>query len=219
MIPAFNNPATQINEAIKSSQLWVRNNTNPRRILLLAVIDRAGRVTSEAIPDTPHPLFLSNQIAQDMLETCQDLRRFVQSGALTIISHADAIEYYNKKPSAVEAVARAYEKVQNRAAPVSRDALTAADPNARQVDASAPTETPVDGGIGTRYDNAGVNMMVRGIVLNVANNTLKVKEAIADLDNLVLSETDLTYIVKETTGSLRKWAKDQLAETRQSDDA
>lgn len=206
------NPAIQIDALITSGKLWVRNTTNPRRVILLAIIDRAGRTTSHPIPDTPHPIYLSNDIAPDILATCQDLRRFMQSGALSIVLPEEAERYYQQKPQAIDAVKRAYDKVSNRNDPVSREALASADPNSRAPE--APTTEPPTTEIGTRYDSAGINMMVRGIVGNVESGQLKAKDAIADLDNITVTEADLVYISGNSKGALREWAKKALAESR-----
>lgn len=207
--------AIKIPDLIASSDLWVKNTSNPRRVLVLAVIDRAGRVTSELIPDTPHPLHLSNMMPKDVLESCKDLYKYVQSGVLVIIDPAAAQKHYKANPMAVEAVQRAYAKVQNR--PISREAIASTDLTAKPTEESA-AQKAVDSAIGAKTDSRGVDLKVRAILQTVrtgdsakdADKTLSVDDALLDLANMELTDADVKYIADFGDGRIREFGKAQM---------
>jgi hypothetical protein len=213
----YNNNQANIADLIQSGKLWVKNTTNPRMVLLITIIDRAGRTTSTPIPDTPHPIHLSNHVPKDTLETCQDLYRFIQSGALSLVPAEDADAYYKKNPQALQAVRRAFEKVENRSAPISREAIAATDHSNKTTE--EPAEKDAVSKLladvpSNRLDAAGVSLAVKGLVMNVKAKTLSVENAVLDLTNMETSETDLQYILNTAEGHLREVAKTRLADMR-----
>ncbi len=202
-----------IDDLIDTHDLWVKNATSPRFVLALTIIDRAGRTTAELIPDTPHPIHLSNVLTKDTLIGCMDLRRYLQSGSLKIVPPDEAVAYFSRNPNAQSAVNRAYAKVQNRE-PISRDAIASTDLTAKSADRKVLEDT-----VGIKMDQQGVNMKVKSIMMMTKtgdpdkdkNKSLTVEDAILDLSNMDLTDMDIQHMILHGSGPLREYAKTQDA--------
>lgn len=207
--------ANTISDLISSGTLWVKNTTQPRMVLLLTIIDRAGRTTSTPIPDTPHPIHLSNHVPKDSLETCRDLLRLVNSGALAIVDQKQARAYYESNPMAMQALRRAFEKVENRSSPIARESITASDHNSKAEDAEKElAAVAADEYKGGHVDTAGVNLAIKGLVMNAKSGKLSSEDAALDLANMNATDMDLQYVVSSVDGHLREVAKQMLAARR-----
>lgn len=204
-------PGLKIEDLIQQGDLWVINTaTNPQRVLALTVFDRSGRATAFLIPDTPHPVHLSNHLPTNTLLECADVRRFIQNGALTIVAPDKAAEYYAKNPQAYQALTRAYAKVQNTALPIPKQALAQADVNGKGNTEDAADESRVGGTAKTQMDANGVNRLVRGIVDSVNQGTITSDDGLLDLANIAITAADLNYIAAtDKKGPLREFAKAQ----------
>ncbi len=207
---AMFDPSLRIEDLIQAGDLWVINTAaNPQRVLAITVIDRAGRNTAFLVPDTPHPVHLSNQLPTSTLLDCADIRRFIQNGALTVVSPDKARQYFENNPQAYQALVRAYAKVQNTALPLPKQALAAADVNGRTIEEDADT-TRVGGAAKMQTDANGVNRLVRGIVESVNTGGITSEDGLLDLANISITAADLNFIAAtDKKGPLREFAKKQ----------
>lgn len=207
------NQQESISDLIQGNKLWIKNTANPRMVLLLTVIDRAGRTTSFSIPDTPHPINLSHHVPKDTLETCRDLLGLIQRKALTLVSPADAKSYYDKNPLALQAVARAFSKIENRG-PISKDAMSSADQSSKPAEETEKAANQLIALNTHHTDAGGVSAQVKALVMNVRSETIQAEDAVLDLANMECSEADFQYVIDTVDGHLCEAAKKMLAARR-----
>lgn len=215
--PTTTNKSVKLDDLIESGDLWVKNTTDAksRRVICINYVNRGGHVKTELIPNTPHPIHLSNRMTKDMLRESSDLRRYVTTKALTIIDPEQAEKYYEQKPMALDAVNHAYAKILNAPSPIPRPSMIKTDPNAS---AKQLEQNDDDGKMSSEIKTqshlqlVAVKPQVQVIVAGYNNKekARPIDEVMMDLMNIDLTEEDLRYMINHTIGALHERAKEML---------
>lgn len=205
----------KLDDLIESGDLWVRNTTDnrSRRTICVNYVNRGGNIKTELIPDTPHPIHLSNRMTKEQLRESTDLRRYIQTKALTLVDPAEAEDYYEKRPKAEEAVNHAYAKILNAPSPISRMSMIKTDPNAsnKQLEQQVSAKESVPGEIKSR-DHIRASSVAPKVQMIVANynsdNPPHIDTILMDLANIDLTIEDVDFVINNTKGALCERAKE-----------
>lgn len=213
----------------KGEPVYVRNINKERGIIVLTLND-SGRTHREAIPNCRFPICLSNKATPDMIKNSSSLRQLLDAGALELVSMKQA-EKELSDPAVREALSAAYEKVgyKNRevqlmrgATDISKDTVV---PVHQQLGTAVAGEHPVPQAFSNEYeediadaepesDEDAVTVRVQHLVEALASKDMKSRAVKNELMSVDLTETDLAYIIDNTSGIVQKYAKEQLAATR-----
>lgn len=209
--------------------VYVRNVNRERGIIVLTLND-SGRTHREAIPNCRFPICLSNKATPDMIKNSSSLRQLLDAGALELVSMEQA-EKELSDPSVREALSAAYAKIgyKNREiqrmrgkTDISEDTVI---PVHQQLGAAVAGEIPL--AFSNEYeediadappesDDDSVTVRVQHLVEALASKDMKSRAVKNELMSIDLTETDLAYIIDNTSGIVQKYAKEQLAGTRGS---
>ena len=66
-------------------EIYVRNKTNPRGVVIITLVDPRGRSDKVVIPKTLLPVNLTQLVPPDMLRGSPDLRKYIAKGTLEIV--------------------------------------------------------------------------------------------------------------------------------------
>ena len=215
----------------KGEPVYVRNINKERGILVLTLND-SGRTHREVIPNCRFPICLSNKATPDMIKNSSSLRQLLDAGALELVTQ-EAAEKELSDPSTREALSAAYEKIGYK----NRDVMRlrgkgediASDDGVSVVPIHQQLDSSVAGGVPQAFaaefeddiadaepesDESAVAVRVQYLVEALASKDMKSRAVKNDLMSLDLTETDLAFIIDNTSGIVQKFAKEQLAKVR-----
>ncbi|RLC13129.1 MAG: hypothetical protein DRI24_16330 [Deltaproteobacteria bacterium] len=207
--------------------VYVRNVNKERGILVLTLND-SGRTHREVIPNCRFPICLSNKATPDMIKNSSSLRQLLDAHALELVSLEDA-ERELQQPGVAEALGAAYEKVgyKNRdvqrlrgKADVEGSKSNPVVPVHQQFDSSVAGELPQSFHDASgddiedaepESDEADVSVRVQHLVEALAAKDMKSRAVKNELMSIDLTESDLSFIIDNTSGIVQKFAKEKLS--------
>lgn len=221
----------------KKEPIYVRNvSKKPTRGIVVLTLNDNGRTHREAIPATKYPVCLSRKATPDMIRNSSSLRQFIDAGALELVPFK-AAEAELQEEGAVEALQTAYEAIGYKNRDLMRMRKRSDDeikvigdangvPVHNQLTASVAGKSPepfsneYDDDIPLVRDEETSNPAVRVqyLVEALASKDMKSRAVKAELMGLELTRADLAFIIDNTSGIVQKYAKEQLAELRDSGD-
>lgn len=215
----------------ENKPIWVRNVHKPRGNVILTLTDRSGRVQKLDIPNIKHPICLSDRVTPDTLRNSRDLRDLITRRVLELVPPAEAEAYYEANPRAQEDVDRAYmhldygnpEIRKMRETGKEDDELLYTHKQGEALvvgkHASGPLTPPADDGddeigVVAASEDADVQTRVKVLVAALATREKKARDVRAELEALDLTDSDLAYIVANSSGLVEKFAKQEFAARR-----
>jgi hypothetical protein len=177
------------------AEIWVTNQTGK------SIGKESGNIVFQVgdgmhtdtviIPPGNDPVCLTDQVDSKSLETCRDLFKLVQKGALKLLEPEYAAEYYTKNEERKQVV---QDKIQ------------------KMLDGKMD-DKPVPQNVEEKAKDIALNPRIGDICLKARHKAIEEREAlelILEQEN-ALSEDDLSYLA--TNGvfkSVKKWAKGKL---------
>lgn len=194
-------------EAFKEDKVWVRNVHKPRGILVIVLADKNGRQHKLTIPDTPHPICLSQLATKDMLQDSIDLRHYLSKGILEFVSTTQAEREW-KDPHVKSAVAKAMSEATGRTHKVVDSVTTKVIKDDGHEDNFVVTKSSSGNKI---LREAAVDNKVVVLLEQLKTREIRARECIDSLEGIDIDEDSYKYIVAQSTGLVEKWAKNKLA--------
>lgn len=192
-----------------NKRVFVKNTSRPMGHIVLTFISAQGRPIARPIPRTWIPVCLTDTVSPSDIRNSSELRKFINSGILTLIDPEEATKILESED------ARDEEKRLNLSEFSARSAATSriqAMEGQRQYAPSVNTGTPI-------HDNVvldPVNSRVKATLLQVEAKDLTERDAVAQFRVMEaeLTQHDLTYILSQAQndGALRRFAQQVFAE-------
>ena len=203
--------------------VYVRNTFSKRGAIVITLND-GTRTHREIIPNTKFPICLSNKATPAMIRNSKDLRECLDRGALSLVSKEQA-EKELSDPTVREALAEAHARLSPRSAAVQKarstndggDDLTSlgSEYSAKSAAPAHTTRTDVIEDAEPEDEDeeySDVNIRVQTLVASLSNKDMKSRQVKGELMSMDLKETDLSYLIDNTTGIVQKYAKERYAE-------
>lgn len=209
--------------------IYVKNVHVPRGIIVLSLIDAAGKPRRQWIPKAKNaPIDLSEQADPEMLRRSPDLRALFAAHVIELVDPEEA-EKLLQDPRIQEELREAWQEVKGNASEI----LKARTPESQSsIDMHLQGESVVAGAESeyaenmkklaqpvkdeilddTPEENPDVQAKVKVIIESLALKEIKARDARNQLSNLDLTRADLLFIISSTIqGIVNKFAKKELA--------
>jgi hypothetical protein len=226
-----------IEEIRAGRKIYVKNLSNPRGALFLTLFDMGNRPLSIQIPPTPHPFCLSDVATEfAMNEGGLALRVLLTRGFIKLISQAKAEKILSNPEVRAELAAavastlptndktRAYRTQRDPSGSLAQAAgINSLDGSPLVVNASGLHANGIEdrnvrvvNNEDEGDDEAGVSPQVRVIVAQLSSKEINSKEAKFKLSGISdqLTEQDLAYLNAQTSGQVREYVQNLLAQSR-----
>ena len=205
----------------EKKQVYIRNISKPRGIIVLTLVSSNGRTQREVIPNTKHPINLMHRATPDMIANSPYLRRLLQSKVLELVDPTLAEEALTDADVVAELDA-SYKAIDYRSSAVasartgkSIEEITSIF-NPQSIEHNEEIRAMVDqlkknnSDITEDATEEDANVQTR---VKVALEELKPREIRAELEKCDLTVDDLKYIIDNTSaGLVNSYAKKKLSE-------